>query len=152
MKRLMLFLIPVLCLWSCAKETTVQLVDFSDTGCGRETKAVSSPDGAPELILEYSAEGLVLTRHNSMLNCSINQGGIACDVSIEDNTIFYSAYELGEPMKCICPVKTITSTISGLRTGKDYILDYSCGGDFMPISFTYQKGMKLVLDLSLYQY
>ena len=55
-------------------------------------------------------------------------------------------------MKCLCPVKEMSSVISGLRTGREYILDYTCSDtSFAPVSFTYQKGMKLVLDADLYK-
>lgn len=142
----------LLCL-ACSKEPSVQLVDFSNSGCERETKAedYNTVDTTPVLILEYSQSGLVLTRSNTYLNCSINNGGIACDVSLDGDTIHFSAYEADGPvLRCMCFVKTISATIGGLSTGRHYTLDYSCGDDFSPISFTYEKDMKLVIDLSLY--
>lgn len=153
MKRLILILFSATLLLACSKETTVQLVKFTDTGCDKSSLAPATKSGSDsQLILEYSEEGLVVTRTNAIMNCSIGQGGISCDVSFEDNVIHYHAYETDGPiMKCLCPVKEMSSVISGLRVGREYVLDYTCSDTpFAPISFTYQKGMKLVLDADLY--
>ena len=153
MKRFFLLLIPALFLFSCSKETTVELVKFTDTGCDKSTLSPATKAGSDsQLILAYSEEGLVVTRTNAMMNCSIGQGGISCDVSCEGSDIHCHAYETDGPiMKCICPVKEMSAVISGLRTGREYTLYYVCSDtSFSPISFTYQKGLNLVLDADLY--
>ena len=154
MKRIILILFSATLLLACSKETTVQLVKFTDTGCDKGSLSPATKSGSDsQLILEYSEEGLVFTRTNAVMNCSIGQGGISCDVSFEGNVITCHAYETDGPiMKCVCPVKEMSSVISGLRTGREYILDYTCSDtSFAPVSFTYQKGMKLVLDADLYK-
>ena len=154
MKRLLFILIPVLLLCFCGKESAVQLVKFTDSGC---SQAQMSPDtraggGQPsQLILKHSSEGLVITRTNALMNCSIKNDGMGCEVSIEGNTIHLKVYEKGEKLRCVCPVETMSSTVSGLSTGNAYILDYTCDGTYSPISFTYEEGMKMVIDLDLYK-
>ena len=140
---------------ACAKETTVELVKFSDSGCSKQssapdTKSAEVPDS--QLILKYTPAGLEVTRTNAVMNCSIGQGGISCDVSCDENVISYHAYETDGPiMKCICPVSNMTSTVAGLRLGREYLLEYSCADvTLSPISFTYSKGLNLVLDIDLY--
>jgi hypothetical protein len=87
-----------------------------------------------------------------MLNCSISQGGISCDVSSEENVIECHVYETqGKTLKCMCPVKNMTTTVGGLRLNREYVLYYSCDGDFAPISFTYSKNLNMVLDADLYK-
>lgn len=153
MKRFFLLLIPALFLFSCSKETTVELVSFTDTGCDKSTISPATKAGSDsQLILAFSKLGLVITRTNAMMNCSMNKEGLLCDVSCEGSSINYHVYEKAEPvMKCTCPVAEMSSTIAGLRTGTEYTLYYTCGDtSFMPISFTYQKGLNLVLDADLY--
>ena len=156
MKRLFLFLFSALILAACAKDSTVELVKFSDSGCSKGTNAVetkSDDASTSQLILKYSPEGLVVTRTNAIMNCSIGNGGISCDVSCSGNVITYHAYETDGPiMKCICPVSDMTSTIAGLRVGSEYVLEYECSDAVLsPISFTYSRGLNLVLDVDLYK-
>ena len=154
MKRIILILFSACLLLACSKETTVELVKFTDTGCSKGTKAPETKsDSDSQLILAYSDEGLIVTRTNAVMNCSIGQGGITCVVSFDGNTIHLNVYETDGPiMKCICPVSRMSSIISGLREGREYILDYTCAGNtFAPISFTYKKGLNMVLDADLYQ-
>ena len=151
MKRIFLILFSVLLLGACSKESTVEMVSFTDTGCSRQTKG-SDTESDSQLILKYSPEGLVVTRTNAIMNCSIGNGGISCDVSCDGNIISYHAYETDGPiLKCICPVSNMTSTIAGLRTGREYVFEYSCSDvTCSPVSFTYSKGLNLVLDVDLY--
>ena len=51
----------------------------------------------------------------------------------------------------MCPVKNMTTTVGGLRLNREYVLYYSCDGDFAPISFTYSKNLNMVLDADLYK-
>ena len=153
MKRIILILFSATILLACSKETTVGLVKFTDTGCDRNSLVPETKAGSDsKLILSYSDEGLVITRTNAMLNCSISQGGISCDVSSEENVIECHVYETqGKTLKCMCPVKNITTTVGGLRLNREYVLYYSCDGDFAPISFTYSKNLNMVLDADLYK-
>lgn len=153
MKRIILILFSACLLIACSKETAVELVKFNDTGCDRNSLAPATKAGSDsQLILSYSDEGLVITRTNAMLNCSISQGGISCDVSSEENVIECHVYETqGKTLKCMCPVKNMTTTVGGLRLNREYVLYYSCDGDFAPISFTYSKNLNMVLDADLYK-
>ena len=153
MKRIIFILFSATILLACSKETIVELVKFTDTGCDRNSLVPETKAGSDsQLILAYSDEGLVITRTNAMLNCSISQGGISCDVSSEENIIECHVYETqGKTLKCMCPVKNMSTTVGGLRLDKEYVLYYSCDGDFAPISFTYSKNLKMVLDAELYK-
>lgn len=153
MKRIIFILFSATILLACSKETIVELVKFTDTGCDRNSLVPETKAGSDsQLILAYSDEGLVITRTNAMLNCSISQGGISCDVSSEENIIECHVYETqGKTLKCMCPVKNMSTTVGGLRLDKEYVLYYSCDGDFAPISFTYSKNLKMVLDADLYK-
>ena len=151
MKRIAFILLSLsLVFLACSKETAIELVSVSDTGCGIATR--SGDDTVSQLILEYSADGLVVTRTNVEMNCSVKTGGIGCNVSSEGSSIFCEAYEKdGKSLRCTCPVEKITSVIKGLRLGKEYIFFFVCDGTFSPISFTYSKDFKLVLDAGLYK-
>lgn len=153
MKRIIFILFSATILLACSKETIVELVKFTDTGCDRNSLVPETKAGSDsQLILAYSDEGLVITRTNAMLNCSISQGGISCDVSSEENIIECHVYETqGKTLKCMCPVKNMSTIVGGLRLDKEYVLYYSCDGDFAPISFTYSKNLKMVLDADLYK-
>ena len=154
MKRIAFILLSLsLVFWACSKETAIELVSVSDTGCGREAPATrSGDDGVSQLILEYSADGLVVTRTNAVMNCSVKTGGVGCKVSSEGGNIYCEAYERdGKSMRCTCPVENITSVIKGLSLGKEYTFFFVCDGTFSPISFTYSKGFRMVLDAGLYK-
>ena len=156
MKGLLFILFPVLLLCSCAKEQNVELVSFTYSGCADSSPSAAAPSTRSEdthslLILKYTSEGFVITRTNAIMNCSINNDGIGCNVSLDGDTIHLSAHEKGDPLRCVCPVETMTYTLSGLQTGKAYILDYSCDENFLPISFSYIKDMTIVIDLDLFR-
>jgi hypothetical protein len=153
MRKIFIFLCSALLLWGCSKESTVELVKSTDSGCANDltTRAADSELADPQLILEYSEQGLVITRTNALLNCSIKNGGIVQEVSTEGNVIRYNAYERdGKTLRCNCIVETMTATIAGLNPGSEYVLEYTCDGSYAPISFTYKKGLRLVVDLNLY--
>ena len=156
MKRIFLFILSAVLLGACAKDTTVELVKFTDTGCSKQSlvpQTKADVDSESQLILKYSPEGLEVTRTNAIMNCSISSGGISCDVTSDGNVIAYHAYETDGPiMKCLCPVSNMSSIVAGLRTGREYVLQYSCGDvTCSPISFTYSKQLNLVLDIDLYK-
>ena len=126
-------------------------VEFQHTGCGRyqDTKAADDYMN-PQLILEYTDGGLLITRTNAILNCSL-VNGITCDLSVQDGVIRYHAYVTdGGIMKCLCPVERMTALVSGLRENTEYALEYVCDGVYRPITFYYAKGLKATFDLSLY--
>lgn len=148
-KHLILLLVLVL-LPCCGKDTAVTS-DFTHTGCAR-TKADPGKEPASQLILRYTAGGLVIIRTNATLNCSIKDGGITCEVSVEGNSIHYHAYETdGKTLKCLCQVERMSSTITGLKTDREYILDYTCDGAYYPINFHYGKDLDIILDIEQFR-
>ncbi len=152
MKRIILILFSACLLIACSKETAVELVSFTDTGCSKGTKAPETKAWeSSQLILEYTDAGLLITRTNAIMNCSIGTGGISFDVSMVDNVISCDAYEtIGPIMKCICPVDRMVATVAGLRTGRKYVLNYSCSDvTLLPVTFTYKKGMRIVVDVDM---
>ena len=152
MRRITFLLLSLCLLCACSKESSVELVSVTDTGCARENVATRGAAlGESLLILEYSDAGLVVTRTNVEMNCSIKTGGVSCNVSSEGNTINCEVFETdGKSLRCTCPVDSIKTTISGLRLGQEYVINYTCGASFIPISFTYSEDLDLVLDTGLY--
>ena len=129
----------------------MEIVKSTDSGCASDLSTKAADLADPLLILEYSEQGLVITRTNAFLNCSIKNGGIVQEVSTEGNVIRYNAYERdGKTLRCNCIVETMTATVAGLNPGSEYVLEYTCDGSYAPISFTYNKGLRMVVDLSLY--
>ena len=158
MKRLIFtLLLPVVLLCCCDKESSVavQLSNFTDTGCGRENVTTKSwDDWNPTMTLRDTPDGLVITHYDAVLNCSIVNGGIGCDFSIEGNVVKLRTYEKdGDFLKCICPVDEMSATVTGLSIGTEYVLEYTCGSTkYVPIDFYYRKGLDMVIDLDLYSY
>lgn len=155
MRRMLFITLSACFLWTCSKEADVQLVKFTDTGCSNgsvEPDTRSGNGAGSTLMLEYSAQGLVLTRTNAVMNCSIKDGGIVCSISFAGNTLSVNTYEKdGKTMRCVCPVETMSMTVSGLSLGSDYVLDYMCSGvKYPPIEFCYEKGLKQLIDIDLY--
>ena len=125
-------------------------VEFQHTGCGRNQETKADSYVTSQLILEYTDGGLLITRTNATLNCSL-VNGITCDLNVQDGVIRYHAYVTdGGTMKCLCPVERMTALVSGLRENKEYTLEYSCDNSYRPITFYYAKGLKVTFDLSLY--
>ena len=154
----LLFLLPILS--GCNQKYNLQLLskEFAHTGCasGAETKAGSNDEDAVSLlILKYEDGNLRVTRTNALMNCSIKQGGIACEVSVGENIVQYKVYEKDGPnANCMCRVEEMTSVVTGLQAGKEYSLDYFCSHPYYRlIPFTFNEGLYLVLDeaaLNLY--
>ena len=135
----------------------MELSGFTDTGCGHDSVAAltKSWEGrVPALTLEYSSAGLIVTHTDAVLNCSIKNGGIGCDLSIEGNVIRMRTYEKnGEFLKCLCPVDEMKATVSGLRLDTEYVLEYACSSTrYVPINFRFEKGLKKTIDLDTYVY
>ena len=127
--------------------------DFTHTGCAGDTRAAVSNGGLsgdePSLLtLKYENGGLRVTRTNAVMNCSIKNGGLICDVSVEDGVISYNVYEKdGSVANCICPVGEMSSLVTGLQEGRKYTLEYRCSGA-TTFSFTFKKGFHQVIDLT----
>jgi hypothetical protein len=51
---------------------------------------------------------------------------------------------------CICDVEALSSTVTGLKTGKEYVLHYICEEEFIPISVPFNESLNLKLDLRDY--
>lgn len=147
----LLFLLALLP--ACAKYS--HSVEFTHTGCATQTKAWWDGGSSSELILEYTPDGLAVTRTNAQMNCSIKNGGISCDVSVSGDGILYRVYETDGPTaNCFCLVELMTSTVTGLQEDREYVLYYACGyggGFFVPINFRYHKGLRMVLDAAQYR-
>ena len=150
MHKLPFFLIALALLAGCSKSDVTRSKEFSHTGCASDTRAAGTRgdiwDEPSLLKLKYENGGLRVTRTNATMNCSIKDGGIACDVSIKGNVIYYNVYEKdGALANCICPVKEMSSLVTGLQVGKEYTLEYCY---FPPITFTFKKGLHQIIDLS----
>ena len=99
----------------------------------------------------YTENGLLITRTYATMNCSINQGGITCELTVEDGTIHYKAYETdGKTLRCTCLVNTMTVLVSGLQENTEYVLVYTCDGPYRPITFYYWSGLNRPIDLNQY--
>ena len=154
MKKAYLVLGAVLLLVGCSRNEDVlpQSWDFINTGCASATKG-GIYGAEPSLKLEYTPDGLLVTRKNAEMNCSIKMGGIGCDASVEGGMILYKTYEKNGPSaNCICLVEEMSSTVSGLKEGVDYTLYYWCTSELplVPIDFTYKEGFVMVIDPDLY--
>ena len=152
MRRITFAFLSLCLLCACSKESSVELVSVTDTGCAREEVATRGGTlGESLLILEYSHAGLVVTRTNVELNCSIKTGGVSCNVSCEGGDIYCEVFETeGKSLRCTCPVKSVTATVAGLQLGHEYTIYFTCGDSFIPISFTYSEDLNMVLDAGLY--
>ena len=127
--------------------------DFFHTGCASETKAGLN-GAASELILEHTPKGLMVTRKNAEMNCAIKLDGIECEANVEGDAIGYYVHPKSEmSANCVCLVKEMLSTVTGLTEGNEYTLYYWCEGEgpLVPISFTYAKGFRMVIDPDLFQ-
>ena len=154
MRKICLVLGVVLLLSGCDRSEggLPQSWDFISTGCASATKA-GMYGAEPSLRLEYTETGLLVTRKNAEMNCSIKKDGIGCDASVEGGVILYKTYEKDGPTaNCICLVEEMSSTVSGLTEGADYTLYYWCTSELplVPIDFTYKEGFVMVIDPDLY--
>jgi hypothetical protein len=126
-------------------------VELTHTGCVNDTKGSSDDNDDPLLYLEQTSAGLAITRMNTYFNCIIRKSDnpLVCDVQIDGSDIYYSVYEREEPtLNCICLVKRVSSTITGLQNDKEYVLHYL---NYIPINFRYHKGLKLTFNLEDYE-
>lgn len=126
--------------------------EFTHTGCAGSpaTKGLFGSDSASLLTLKYEDGGLRVTRTNAEMNCSIKLNGMDCQVSVEGNVIHYWVTEADGPTaNCICLVEKMSSVVSGLQEGKEYIFDYSCGvgRSYPSFPFVFKKGFNQIIDL-----
>ena len=147
MKKLfyLFLLLPVLA--GCDRTdtpTNVTNTGFTDTGCNGSgfTKSETNPS---LLILKFEGGDLRVTHTNAVMNCSIKNGGIACEVSSEGTTIRYNVYEKDGPTaNCCCTVDEITSLVKGLTPGVKYTMKYC---NYEPFTFVFERGLHLIIDV-----
>ena len=164
MKKILYSLAAVLLLGGCNRQQAepepelppveMQQAEFpslgiTHTGCSLGTKA----EAPSELTLRYTPQGLSIVRTNAWLNCSIRDGGISCEATLEGSTLCYKVWETQGPItNCICPVERMSSVIPGLKEDTEYFLEYQLGSkNYSTINFRYHKGLNITVDLSLYE-
>ncbi|MBR2746862.1 MAG: hypothetical protein IKD95_00665, partial [Bacteroidales bacterium] len=102
----------------------------------------------------YEDGDLRVTRTNAELNCAFKERGLVCNTRIEGNVIHYDVVYEQEGVgvaDCIL-VEKMTSAVTGLEKGKEYIFQYSAL-DFglKPITITFDRGLHQIYDVvSLY--
>ena len=148
MKKLfyLFLLLPVLagCDRTDTLDTNVTNTGFTNTGCNGSgfTKSETDPS---LLILKFEGGNLRVTHTNAVMNCSIKNGGIACEVSSEGTTILYNVYEKDGPTtNCCCTVNEITSLVKGLTPGVKYTMKYC---NYEPFTFVFERGLHLIIDV-----
>ena len=124
-------------------DTNVTNIGFTDTGCNKgQTKSETDPS---LLILKFEGGNLRVTRTNALMNCSINGGGIVCEVSSEGTTINYNVYEKDGPtVNCCCMVNEMTSLVEGLTPGVKYTMKYCY---YEPFTFLFERGLHIIIDV-----
>ena len=160
MKRIIIILSALAALSGCAKwgspdsEEESLSKDFKHTGCAADTRGLYTND--PSLLtLKYENGDLRVTRTNAELNCAFKERGLICKAYIEGNVIHYDVVyekEMEGVANCICLVEKMTSAVTGLESGKEYIFQYSAL-DFglKPITFTFDRSLHKIYDVeSLY--
>lgn len=122
-------------------------VEFNSTGCAK-SENVKSINETEQLRLQYTENGLLITNTNLTLACDFSHD--ECELTVEDGVIHYTFS--GGYVKCVCPISTMTALVSGLQENTEYVLDYIyCGNHpYRPITFPYEKGLDITLDLNQY--
>ena len=101
---------------------TIELKNFSNSGCKSGAVRTRSNDDARKEIFKYSCihEGyLYVTHQNAMFNCCPE--ALGADISVEDNQITVGEYESDGYCDCICPYD-LSYEIGPLVEGKTYII------------------------------
>lgn len=151
MKKLLFVLFATTLLAGCNREFSSK--DFTHTGCNKatETKADAGEEVsrymfmpvADYLILKYEGGDLRVIRRNLHASCGVKtEDGLICEVSLEGNTVHYLVYET-HSANCPCDVNEMTSAVTGLQVGKQYIFQLN---KYKPLSFTFTKDLFLVQD------
>ena len=138
-------LAAALLLSACEKwPASYHSLNLAWTECA-STKAAgtkASGEATTWLTLEYTDDGLAVILTDAEMNCAINIDGLDEYVNIEDNVITYTIIQSFRA-NCNCLIERVSSTITGLETGKKYVLYYSYGMENLkPIEFRYEKGFR----------
>ena len=146
MKRLILILTGLLLLAGCKKEEPV-VQDFTYSSCVKGTSEIID---LSLLSLKYEGGDLLVTRRDAWMNCSFQDRGLVCTVSVKGNDIYYRVdYEKeGAEVKCVCLVETMSSLVKGLEPGKQYTFHYYCCQNYLPFPFSFKEGLISVVDVS----
>ena len=157
MKKCLFVLMAVsLVLSACTKAPHSQEFTWTDcasTKSGADTKGRFGDNVTSRLILEYTSSGLAVTRTNATLNCIYDKVGLACEPTIEGDVLQYKVYiPSEEAANCVCLCERMSSTVSGLEEGKEYVLEYSSpDAKLGKISFKYKRGLRLSVDVDDYR-
>ena len=150
MKKVIIPILSALAvLAGCSKSNVEHSKDFTHTGCAETRAAI--PDDEPSLLtLQYEDGNLRVTRTNATVNCSVKSRGLACWVQVNGNVIEYvMGYEKDGPdAKCMCAVKKMSSLVTGLEEGKKYDFKYSGIDRNAHYSFTFNKDLLQIIDLT----
>jgi hypothetical protein len=133
----------------CSKSNVDHSKDFTHTGCA-ETRAAIPDDEPSLLVLQYEDGNLRVTRTNAAVNCSVKSRGLTCSVQVDGDVIVYVMdYEKdGMDVKCMCMVEKMTSLVTGLEEGKKYSFKYSGIDRNAHYSFTFNKDLLQIIDLT----
>ena len=147
MKRLLPLLFALALLAGCQKVEEVTVEGFTYSDC---TKAETETVDLSLLFLKYEGGDLQVTRKDAWMNCSFQNRGLVCTVSVKGDDIYYEVnYEKeGAEVKCVCLVETMSSLVKGLQPGKKYSFHYYCCKYYKPFSFTFKDGLVTAVDLS----
>lgn len=151
-KAFLLIVLAVLVFPGCKK--IQHSVEFTYTDCvttkSADTKGLFGDGQVSELILEYTSFGLAVTHLNAPVNCAFKTTGLNCEAFLEGNVLHYwVTLQEGPVADCTCLLGQMSSTVSGLDEGKDYILDYVCEFTHLePITFKYEKGFRRSIDVN----
>ena len=146
MKRVLFLFLALSLLAGCKKER-LSVEDFTYSNC---TKSEAEIVTLSLLTLQYEGGDLRVSRRDAWMNCSFQNRGLVCSVSIKGNDIYYRVdYEQeGEEVKCVCLVDNMSSLVKGLEPGKKYSFHYYCCQNYIPFSFTFGQGLYTVVDVS----
>jgi len=147
MRRVLFVFLALALLAGCKKEEQAFVEDFTYTDC---TKGESELIDLSLLTLKYEGGDLRVTRADAWMNCSFQNRGLVCTVSVQGSEIFYRVdYEKeGSEVKCVCLVENMTSLVKGLQSGKKYSFHYYCCQNYKPFTITFREGMVSVVDVS----
>ena len=147
MRRVLFVFLALALLAGCKKEEQAFVEDFTYTDC---TKGESELIDLSLLTLKYEGGDLRVERADAWMNCSFQNRGLVCSVSVEGSDIYYRVdYEKeGEEVKCVCLVSRMSSLVKGLEPGKKYSFHYYCCQNYIPFSFTFKEGLISVMDVN----
>lgn len=150
MKKLFPILLALSLLAGCGKLEDPSIEDFTYTGCTKGDTDDSEITDLSLLTLKYENGDLRVLRTDAMLNCSFQNRGLVCTVSVKGDDIYYRVdYEKeGAEVKCVCKVESVSSLVKGLEQGKKYAFHYYCLQNYIPFSFTFKEGLISVMDVN----